>query len=197
MCITYVPDFVYISISKSSNDFCTNISKYTGVNKYQVNGTQNTNNFLVLSLQCTTPHTALLAVQNDVHICFDDGLAVLTIQFPQNFNESRYVAFSTFALGLTWIAFILTYVDTEAKYQSAVTLLAIRLSSLAVIVCLFGPRVFIMMVWPSQNVITATTSITSTSNGPLQNNGSIIKLPPFSNMQKSSDVVADIEETEI
>ena len=66
------------------------------------------------------------------------------------------MAFSTFAHGLTWIAFILIYVAIEAKYQSAVILLAIQLGALSVLVCLFGPRVFIMIVWPSQNV-TATT----------------------------------------
>ena len=33
------------------------------VTKNQVNDTQNTNNFPLLSVQCTTPHTALLAIQ--------------------------------------------------------------------------------------------------------------------------------------
>ena len=87
-----------------------------------------------------------------------NGLADLTIWFPQNFNESRYVAFSTFALRLTWIAFILTYVATEAKYQSALISVTIQLSALAVLVCLFGPWVFIMIVWPSQNVMTTLTN---------------------------------------
>ena len=91
---------------------------YPDMTKNQVNDTQDTNNFPVLSVQCTTPHTALLAIQMlylSALMITSNGLAVLTIRFPQNFNESRYVAFSTFALGLTWIAFILMYVATEAK----------------------------------------------------------------------------------
>ena len=127
--------------------------------KIQVNDTQDTNNFQELSVQCTTPHAALLAIQMlylSALLIVSNGLAILTIRFPENFNESRYVAFSTFALGLTWTAFILTYVATEAKYQSAVISVAIQLSALAVLVCLFGPRVFIMIVWPSQRLTLET-----------------------------------------
>ena len=87
-----------------------------------------------------------------------NGLAVLTIRFPQNFNESKYVAFSTFALVLIWLAFVITYFATDAWFQPVLLLLAIQLSSLAILVCLFGPRVFIMIVWPSQNVKSASTA---------------------------------------
>ena len=128
---------------------------HPGVVRNQVNNTQNTNNFPMLALQCTTPHIVLLAIQMlylSALMIASNGLAVLTIRFPQNFNESKYVAFSTFSLGLIWIAFIMTYFATDAQFQPAVISLAIQLSALAVLVCLFGPRVFIMMVWPSQNV---------------------------------------------
>ena len=173
---------------------------HPGVTKNQVNDTQNTNNFPILALQCTTPHIALLAIQMlylSSLMIVSNGLAVLTIRFPQNFNESRYVAFSTFALGLTWIAFILTYVATEAKYQSAVISLAIQLSALAVLVCLFGPRVFIMIVWPSQNVITTATPSPSVPKSQQPNFVITRELPSTSNVQKSSDVLTDIEETDI
>ena len=92
-----------------------------------------------------------------------NALAVLTIRFPQNFNESKYVAFSTFSLGLIWIAFIMTYFATDAQFQSAVISLSIQLSALAVLVCLFGPRIFIMIVWPSQNIKSASTAAKNTS----------------------------------
>ena len=134
---------------------------HPGVVKNQVNDTKNTNDFPVLALQCTRPHIALLAIQMvylSALMIASNGLAILTIRFPQNFNESRYVAFSTFALGLTWIAFIMTYLATDTQFQSAVISLAIQLSALSVLVCLFSPRAFIMIVWPSQNVSTETTA---------------------------------------
>ena len=53
-----------------------------GVTKIQVNDTQNTNDFPILALQCTTPHPALLTIQM-LYLCFlmivSNGLAVLTI----------------------------------------------------------------------------------------------------------------------
>ena len=168
---------------------------HPGVVKNQVNDTQNTNNFPVLSVQCTTPHIALLAIQMlylSALIIVSNGLAILTIRFPKNFNESRYVAFSTFALGLTWIAFILTYVATEPKYQSAVLSLSIQLSALAVLVCLFCPRVFIMIVWPSKNVMTASTT---TSNGKQLTSGSTKELLPSFLLLKLSSVCTNIDKT--
>ena len=113
--LTHVSDFVYNSIGRSSNGFRTNISNvvHPDMTKSLVNDIQDTNNFPVLSVQCTTPHAVLLAIQMlylSALLIVSNGLAILTIRFPENFNESRYVAFSTFALGLTWIAFILTYV---------------------------------------------------------------------------------------
>ena len=167
-----------------------------GVTKNQVNNTQNTYDFPILALQCTAPHAALLGIQMlylSSLMIVSNGLAILTIRFPENFNESRYVAFSTFALGLTWIAFILTYVATEAKYQSAVISVAIQLSALAVLVCLFGPRVFIMIVWPSQNVM--TTSTNNTSKGQPLTSGNTKKLPPSFLVEKSFAVSTNFDET--
>ena len=90
-----------------------------------------------------------------------NALANLTIQFPQNFNESKYVAFSTFSFGLIWLAFVITYFTTDTQLQPAVTLLAIQLSAPAVLTCLFGPHVFIIIVLPSQNVNTLNTAAKS------------------------------------
>jgi len=39
--------------------------------------------------------------------------------------------------------------------------LTIQLSALAVVMCMFGPRVFIMIVWPKRNVQMTTTAISS------------------------------------
>ena len=113
----------------------------------------NQDDFPVFVIQCTSPHIALVVLQMVYFTALtiaSNALAILTIKFPQNFNESKYVAFSTFALTLMWIlVFIPSYIATaEITIQTAVTLLTIQLSALAVLSCLFGPRVFIMIVWP-------------------------------------------------
>ena len=88
-------------------------------------------------------------------------LAILTIQFPENFNESKYVAFSTFSLGLIWIAFVFTYfaINAEPQHQNAVLSFSIQLSALAVLACMFVPRVFIMIFRPKQNKATVNGTL--------------------------------------
>ena len=119
----------------------------------------NQDDFPVSVIQCTSPHIALVVLQMVYFTALtiaSNALAILTIQLPQNFNESKYVAFSTFALTLMWIfVFIPSYIATAEKtIQTA--LLTIQLSALAVLSCLFGPRVFIKIVWPKQNVQMST-----------------------------------------
>ena len=131
--------------------------------KYLQKNETNQDDFPVFVIQCTTPHIALVVLQIVYFtglIIASNALAILTIQFPQNFNESKYVAFSTFALTLMWIlVFIPSYIITaNTTIQGAVTLLTIQLSALAVLLCLFGPRVFIMIVWPKRNVQTTTAA---------------------------------------
>ena len=117
----------------------------------------NHNNHPVLILQCTSPHIALIVLQmlySTALLIASNALAILTIRFPANFNESKYVSFSTFSLGLMWFLFILSYIATnDSTIQTAVISFTIQLSALAVLGCLFGPRIFIMIFWPKQNVL--------------------------------------------
>ena len=117
----------------------------------------NHNDYPTLILQCTSPHIALIILQMlyfSALLIASNALAVLTIRFPANFNESKYVSFSTFSLGLMWFLFILSYIATnDSTIQTAVISSTIQLSALAVLCCLFGPRVVIMIFWPKQNVL--------------------------------------------
>ena len=122
-----------------------------------------------LIIQCNSPHTALVVLQMVYFTALtiaSNALAIITIQFPQNFKEAKYVAFSTFALSLIWtLVFIPSYIATgnsDIQIQRAVVSFTIQLSALAVLLCLFGPRVVIMIVWPKRNVQVTTTAINST-----------------------------------
>ena len=111
-----------------------------------------------LILTCIPPHSAayitlviILALYDTLLIMACNALAILTIRFPANFNESKYIAFSTFALGLIWIAFIPTYFSTDNELRTAVISSALNLSAFAVLLCIFGPRVFIVIFLPDLN----------------------------------------------
>ena len=153
---------------------------YPDIEKNQVNDTQNTNDFPIIFVQCTKSHT----VMSLIHILYlsaliiaSNALAVLTIQFPQNFNESKYMAFSTFALVLIWLAFIITYGTIDAQFRPAVISLAIQLSALAVLVCLFGPRVFIMIVQPTKKAKSVGTADNTASLSLAKTTMTTIELP--------------------
>ena len=133
-------------------------------NKVETND-KNHNDFPVIIVRCSTPHVAVLVIQLLYYTALmiaSNALAILTIRFPQNFNESKYIAFSTFSLGLIWLAFLFLFGILGTELHIALVSLAIQLSALAVLVCVFGPRAFIMIVWPSQNVITSTGVIPTT-----------------------------------
>ena len=120
-----------------------------------------------LIIQCNLPHIALVVLQIVYFTALtiaSNALAILTIHFPQNFKEAKYVAFSTFALTLIWtLVFIPFYIATaNSNTQRAVTCFATQLTALAVLSCLFGPRVLIMIVWPKRNIQESPTAINST-----------------------------------
>jgi metabotropic glutamate receptor 2/3/metabotropic glutamate receptor 6/7/8 len=142
---------------------------FPDTNRVIVNDDSDNNNVPQLILQCTSPHIATVLLQITYYtllVVAGNGLAILTIRFPQNFNESKYIAFSTFSLGVIWIAFILAYFAisnfNDTTLLPAIISLTVQLSAFSVLVCLFGPRVFIMIVWPSQNVLTTTTAVATT-----------------------------------
>ena len=119
---------------------------YPTVTKNNIPNEANQNDFPSLVVQCRKPHKAMIAilmVYYSILLIASNALAVLTIKFPQNFNESKYVAFTTFALGLVWIAFIFTYLNTADRFQTAVIAFTIQVSAMSVLLCLFAPRIFI------------------------------------------------------
>ncbi|XP_011403383.1 PREDICTED: metabotropic glutamate receptor 2-like [Amphimedon queenslandica] len=114
----------------------------------------------IIQVTCDSPHLApliILALYHTALIIFCNILAVVTIRFPENFNESKYVAFSTFSIGLIWLAFTQTYIATSNEDRTAVVSFALNLSCFAVLLCMFGPRIVIMIFFPERNVTQFTT----------------------------------------
>lgn len=116
---------------------------------------QDTNDHPVILVRCRSPHTAMIVIQMlyySVLLIVCNALAMLTIRFPANFKEVVYVALSTFCIGIIWIAFVITYFATSSEFQTAIVSFAIQMSAFAVLVCMFGPRIVIMVFMPQRNV---------------------------------------------
>ena len=103
---------------------------------------------------CQQPHTAILVlslIYNSSLIIGCTILGLMTIGFPENFNEAKHVMFTSFTLMVVWVLFIPVYLYTEDEFRPGVIALGIILSAVALMAGIFFPRVFIIVFQKRKN----------------------------------------------
>ncbi|KAI4462268.1 metabotropic glutamate receptor [Holotrichia oblita] len=80
--------------------------------------------------------------------------AVLTRKIPEAFNESKHIGFTMYTTCIIWLAFVPSYFGTANDFALRITSMSvtISLSASVTVVCLFSPKLYIILIRPERNI---------------------------------------------
>ena len=97
--------------------------------------------------------------------------AILTRKIPEAFNESKYIGFTMYTTCIIWLAFVTIYfsISHDIKLRISTMCYSISLSATVALVCMFAPKVYVILAKPQYNVRKAmATNATRSCTSPCQ-----------------------------
>ncbi|GFS23614.1 metabotropic glutamate receptor [Elysia marginata] len=80
--------------------------------------------------------------------------AIMTRKIPEAFNESKHIGFTMYTTCIIWAAFVVIYLSTSHNIQVrlATMCFSISLSATVALLCMFTPKLYIILCRPERNV---------------------------------------------
>ncbi|PAV91736.1 hypothetical protein WR25_03680 [Diploscapter pachys] len=107
-------------------------------------------------LTCNVPdHHFLYSLAYDaLLIILCTVYAVKTRKVPENFNETKWIGFAMYTTCVIWLTWVFFFIGTGSDFQIQTTSLCISISMSAnvALVCLFSPKVWIIIFEKEKNV---------------------------------------------